>query len=90
MRPTLDTSAAGLAPSVALPAAGVHVASLPTPTPAGSRNIGENDVTWFIVLTTYLSFGVLIFFGHMRDLFGKVTGISRYFSGKRRTPKVRR
>jgi serine palmitoyltransferase len=57
-----------------------------TPTLVSKKT--EEDVSWFVVLTTYMAYGLLIFFGHIRDFFGKLTGISRYFR-RSSTPKVR-
>jgi serine palmitoyltransferase len=39
---------------------------------------GENPITWFSALTTYLGYATLIVFGHLRDFVGKSLGRSRY------------
>lgn len=40
----------------------------------------KEDVGFFTWLTTYIGYMVLIAIGHMRDMFGRVTGRSRYVS----------
>ncbi len=45
----------------------------------------ESKITWFAAITTYLGYAVLIVFGQMRDIFGKLF-YSRYFQLK--NPKV--
>ena len=45
----------------------------------------SDEPTWFAALTTYLGFAVLILFGHLRDMLGKTTGRSRYFTKKAAT-----
>ena len=35
-------------------------------------------LSWFSAFTTYLGYAVLTVFGHVRDFFGKKTGLSRY------------
>ena len=40
----------------------------------------EAITSLFVAITTYLGYAVLIFYGHVRDFFGKVTGWSRYYS----------
>jgi len=42
----------------------------------------DPEITFFATLTTYLSYAIIIFFGHLRDFFGKRTKRSRYFSEK--------
>ncbi len=49
----------------------------------------EDTTTWFVALTTYLGFAVLIAFGHLRDFFGKVTGWSRYYNKQKVSSKNR-
>lgn len=39
---------------------------------------------WFVALTTYIGYAVLIAFGHVRDFIGSFTGRSRYNSGPAR------
>lgn len=43
---------------------------------------GGVAIPYFVALTTYISYGLLFIFGHMRDFF-------RHFSKKQETPKVR-
>jgi hypothetical protein len=54
----------------------------------GSGN-EEFRISWFSALTTYLGYGVLILFGHIRDFLGKNFGNSRYFTAHSKPPKVR-
>ena len=48
----------------------------------------ENPIGSFSAMTTYLGYAVLILFGHLRDFFGKLTGLSRYFGSNNRPPPV--
>ena len=56
--------------------------------PPVKHNNSDDVITWFAALTTYLSYAVLILFGHLRDFLGKITGKSRYFNGSGTPPKV--
>jgi hypothetical protein len=56
--------------------------------PLGEKG-NENPIGLFSALTTYLAYAVLIFYGHVRDFFGKLTGFSRYFGSNNRPPTVR-
>lgn len=38
----------------------------------------DPDIGWCTAVLTYLSYAVLIGFGHVRDFFANLTGISRY------------
>lgn len=39
---------------------------------------GENPITFFAALTTYLGYATLIVFGRLRDFFAQTFGLSRY------------
>ena len=41
-------------------------------------HIEPNPIGMFSALTTYFGYAVLVFFGHLRDFFGNMTGSSRY------------
>jgi len=45
----------------------------------------DPEISLIIAYLTYLSFLLMIMFGHIRDFFGAITGISRY----KVTPKKR-
>lgn len=47
----------------------------------------EHPITWFVAITTYFAYAVLVLFGQIRDFFGKFTGSSRYFGKNLRPPK---
>jgi hypothetical protein len=49
----------------------------------------EPVIRGFVALTTYMGYAVLIMMGHLRDFFGKLTGMSRYFHNNSRPPMVR-
>lgn len=49
----------------------------------------EHPISWFVAITTYFGYAVLVLFGHVRDFFGKFTGSSRYFGPDMRPMKVR-
>ena len=38
----------------------------------------DPPIGWLSALLTYISYAVLIGYGHMRDFLGAMTGISRY------------
>jgi serine palmitoyltransferase len=40
----------------------------------------EVPITWFAAITTYFGYAVLILFGHIRDFFGRMFGMSRYLA----------
>ncbi len=40
----------------------------------------EIPITWFAAISTYFGYAVLILFGHIRDFFGKLFGVSRYLA----------
>ena len=40
------------------------------------------DIPWAVALLTYLSYAIIISFGHFRDFLGKITRRSRYFGKK--------
>ena len=42
----------------------------------------------FTYISTYLGYGILVVFGHLRDFFGKLCGYSRYFNQGSKPPKV--
>ena len=44
------------------------------------------EINWLNALLVYLSYAVLIFFGHVRDFIGSMLGTSRYFSSKSKKP----
>ncbi len=44
----------------------------------------------FVLISTYLCYATLLLFGHLRDTFGKVLGMGRYFASRAPVPKVRR
>ena len=58
-------------------------------TSTSEKKPAEGEIKWFVAVTTYMGYAVLIFFGHFRDFFGKLTGSSRYFNVNARPPKVR-
>ena len=46
-----------------------------------SRNYSvhvDPQITWFAALFTYISYAIVIAYGHTRDFFAALTGISRY------------
>lgn len=43
----------------------------------------------FTYISTYLGYGILVLFGHLRDFFGRLCGASRYFNQGSKPPKVR-
>ena len=53
----------------------------------GHEKHSQPDMSWFIVITTYFAFGILIIFGHLRDHFGRLMGCSRYVGGKFAPPR---
>lgn len=60
--------------------------------PASTRKDKGHDefsnLSWFVAFTAYLSYSVLIVFGHLRDAFGKLTKKSRYFGLNAQPKKV--
>jgi hypothetical protein len=59
--------------------------SRPRSEPGGREPQSEGGPeSWFSALTTYLAYGVLVLFGHIRDSLGKYTGCSRY-AGKHKS-----
>lgn len=42
----------------------------------------DPEIGFFVAVLTYYSYAVLIFFGHLRDFFGKLTGFTRYSDEK--------
>ena len=48
-----------------------------------------NPPSFFSAITTYLGYAVLIMFGHLRDMGGKLTGYSRYYNSNSVPVKVR-
>ena len=64
--------------------AAAHGASLDSS--AAAHGVSSGPSLGFTYLTCYLSYGVLILFGQLRDFFGRWTSCSRY---KKRTPSVR-
>jgi hypothetical protein len=38
----------------------------------------DPDIPFLVAVLTYLSYAVLISYGHIRDFFANLTGISRY------------
>ena len=53
---------------------------------AHAEDTGANK--GFTYVTTYLGYGLLVVFGHLRDFFGKLLGYSRYFNQGSKPPKV--
>ena len=48
----------------------------------------DHPISWFVAITTYFGYAVLVMFGQIRDFFGKFTGSSRYFGANLRPKKV--
>lgn len=79
------------APSTAVASEkGVESAKLSRPVPEYERpdrpshfhRHREYPLPIFVAITTYFSYALLVFVGHLRDFFGRLLGTSRYFDTK--------
>jgi len=57
--------------------------------PRHSKEEAQGPNKGFTFISTYLGYGVLVLFGHLRDFFGKLCGASRYFNFMSKPPRVR-